>query len=112
MSMRPRENDNPPVRKTPYWLEIAIFVLAIVVGVYGIGKGLTGFYEQGQQINLLWLAVSSFALYVLSAQMGRVHDTWPHRPDRKAASPSGPQPAEAVAPTHEAPDAASRKESR
>lgn len=69
----------PSQRKTPLGLEVAIFLLASVVGIYGIGEGLAGLYERGQQISLLWLAVTGFAFFVLFAQMGRVHDTWPRR---------------------------------
>jgi hypothetical protein len=66
-------------------LEAAIFLLASAVGIYGIGKGMEGFYLQGHQINLLWLAVTALAFFVLFAQMGRVHDTWPHRPSKTQA---------------------------
>jgi hypothetical protein len=68
--------------KTQRGLELAVFVLASAIGIYGIGKGLAGFYERGQEISLLWLAVTGIAFFVLFAQMGRVHDTWPHRPGR------------------------------
>lgn len=89
MNIRRRDADATGARgKTPRWLEMAVFFLASGIGVYGIGKGLTGFYEQGQQINLLWLAVTGIAFFVLFAQMGRVHDSWPHRP--KQASPQAP----------------------
>jgi hypothetical protein len=37
-------------------------------------------------MNLGWLAVAGITLFVLTAQMGRVHDAWPHRP-RSAPSP-------------------------
>ncbi|HEV2238177.1 MAG TPA: hypothetical protein VGR57_16065 [Ktedonobacterales bacterium] len=66
-------------------LEAIIFMLASAVGIYGIGKGMEGFYLQGHQNNLLWLAVTAFAFFVLFAQMGRVHDTWPHRPGKGSA---------------------------
>jgi hypothetical protein len=56
-----------------------------VVGIYGLGQGLAGLYERGQQISLLWLAVTGLAFFVLFAQMGRVHDTWPRRPGEAAA---------------------------
>jgi hypothetical protein len=69
---------------TPRWLETAIFLLASALGIYGLGKGLAGFYEQGQQVSLLWLAVTGIAFFVLFAQMGRVHDSWPRRPRAEA----------------------------
>jgi len=50
-----------------------------VIGIYGLGQGLTGLFEPGQGIDLLWLAVTGVAMMVLFAQMGRVHDTWPRR---------------------------------
>jgi hypothetical protein len=78
-------------------LEAMIFVLASAVGIYGIGKGMEGFYLQGHQNNLLWLAVTAFAFFVLFAQMGRVHDTWPHRPG------TGAEQAEAQTPASDSP---------
>ena len=66
-------------------LEAIIFLLASAVGIYGIGKGMEGFYLRGHQISLLWLAVTAFAFFVLFAQMGRVHDAWPHRPGKGAS---------------------------
>src|SRR5262249_8768348 len=91
MKAQPRERDVDVRRastKTQRGLELAIFVLASLVGIYGIGKGLAGFYVRGQEISLLWLAVTGVAIFVLFAQMGRVHDTWPHRPGE--AAPEAP----------------------
>lgn len=62
------------------WLEAGVFLLASLLGIYGLGQGLAGFYEKSNEINLLWLAVTGIAFFVLFAQMGRVHDSWPHRP--------------------------------
>jgi len=56
-----------------------LFLVASVIGIYGLGQGLTGLFEPGQGIDLLWLAVTGVAMMVLFAQMGRVHDTWPRR---------------------------------
>lgn len=81
-----RPHDRTMVRRAP---EMGIFLLASLVGIYGLGKGLAGVYARGQEISLLWLAVTAIAFFVLFAQMGRVHDTWPHRPDSRAeAQPS------------------------
>jgi hypothetical protein len=88
-------NGAPNQATTRRGLELGIFLLASVLGIYGIGKGLAGLYERGQEINLLWLAITGFAFFVLAAQMGRVHDTWPHRPGSK----SGPT-AETTGATH------------
>lgn len=71
---------------TQHSLEMVVFLLASLVGIYGLGQGLAGLYERGHEINLLWLAVTGFAFFVLFAQMGRVHDTWPRRPQKRAVS--------------------------
>ena len=75
---------NPPTAGRRGW-EALLFLVASVVGVYSLGQGLTGFFT-GQTLNLGWLAVAGITLFVLTAQMGRVHDAWPHRP-RSAPSP-------------------------
>ena len=67
--------------------EFLLFLIMSVVGVYSLGQGLTGLFEPGQGINLLWLAVTGVAMMILFAQMGRVHDTWPRRRDAKAEQP-------------------------
>ncbi len=60
-------------------MEMILFLVASVIGIYGLGQGLQGLFEPGQGINFLWLAVTGVAMFVLFAQMGRVHDTWPCR---------------------------------
>jgi hypothetical protein len=67
-------------------LETLLFIAASLVGIYGIGHGLAGFYEAGQPISLVWLAAAGVAVFVLFAQMGRVHDTWTHKPARTATT--------------------------
>jgi hypothetical protein len=69
-------------------LEMLLFVVASVIGIYGLGRGLTGMFEPGQGISLPWLAATGLAFVVLFAQMGRVHETWPHKPKKQ----SQPQP--------------------
>ena len=61
--------------------EMLIFLVASAVGIYGLGQGLSGLFEAGQGIHLIWLAVTGVAFLVLFAQMGRVKDTWPRRRD-------------------------------
>ena len=58
-------------------IEMLIFLVASAVGIYGLGQGLTGLFEPGQGIHLIWLAVTGVAFMILFAQMGRVKDTWP-----------------------------------
>ena len=74
----------PPTAERRGW-EALLFLVASVLGVYSLGQGLTGFFT-GQTLNLGWLAIAGITLFVLTAQMGRVHDAWPHRP-RSALSP-------------------------
>jgi hypothetical protein len=64
--------------------ELMLFVIASVIGIYGLGRGLTGMFEPGQGISLLWLVVTCVAFIVLFAQMGRVHDTWPRKPEKQS----------------------------
>lgn len=78
--------------KTQRRLEVAVFLLASLLGIYGLGQGLVGLYERGQEVNLLWLAVTGFAFFVLFAQMGRVHDNWPHRPGKSQAHVNAGEP--------------------
>jgi hypothetical protein len=61
--------------------EMLIFLVASAIGIYGLGQGLSGLFEVGQGIHLIWLAVTGVAFLVLFAQMGRVKDTWPRRRD-------------------------------
>ncbi len=64
-------------------LELLLFLVVSAVGIYGLGQGLTGLFEPGQGIHLIWLAVTGIAFMILFAQMGRVKDTWPRRRDRR-----------------------------
>jgi hypothetical protein len=64
-------------------LEMLLFLVASAVGIYGLGQGLSGLFEPGQGIHLIWLAVTGVAFMVLFAQMGRVKDTWPRRRDSR-----------------------------
>lgn len=59
--------------------EMFLFLFASTVGTYALGQGLKGMFVVGQSISLLWLAVAGVALFILFAQMGRVHDSWPRR---------------------------------
>ncbi len=61
--------------------EMLIFLVASAIGIYSLGQGLSGLFEVGQGIQLIWLAVTGVAFLVLFAQMGRVKDTWPRRRD-------------------------------
>jgi hypothetical protein len=75
-------------------LEILVFLIVSAVGIYALGNGLTGLFELGKAIDLLWLAVSLAAIMLLFAQMGRGHDTWPRRKSvdaHKATTDEGAQ---------------------
>ena len=65
-------------------IELLLFAIASVIGIYGLGRGLTGMFEPGQGISLPWLAVTGVAFVILFAQMGRVHDTWPRKPEKQS----------------------------
>jgi len=65
-------------------IELMLFVIASLIGIYGLGRGLTGMFEPGQGISLPWLAVTGVAFIVLFAQMGRVHDSWPRKPEKQS----------------------------
>lgn len=84
MSARKRATPSAHIAPTVFQraLETLLFIAASVVGVYGIGQGLAGVYQPGQPINLAWLAVTGIAVFVLFAQMGRVQDTWIHKPTK------------------------------
>ncbi len=79
--MNEQQRDSRAVRSMHHrrGAEMLLFLVASVIGIYGLGQGLTGLFEPGQGIDLLWLAVTGVAMMVLFAQMGRVHDTWPRR---------------------------------
>jgi hypothetical protein len=64
-------------------LEMLLFLVVSAIGIYGLGQGLTGLFELGQGIHLIWLAVTGIAFMILFAQMGRVKDTWPRRRDSR-----------------------------
>ncbi len=61
--------------------EMLLFLVASAVGIYSLGQGLSGLFEVGQGIHLIWLALTGVAFMILFAQMGRVKDTWPRRRD-------------------------------
>lgn len=63
-------------------VELLLFLVVSAIGIYALGNGLTGLFEPGKEIDLLWLAVAVAVMMILFAQMGRVHDTWPRRRDR------------------------------
>ena len=74
--------------------EMLLFLVASAIGIYSLGQGLSGLFEVGQGIHLIWLAVTGVVFLVLFAQMGRVKDTWPRRRDmiaQQAVNESGVQ---------------------
>jgi hypothetical protein len=81
MNEQQRERKGTMSDKNRRAVEMLIFLVASAVGIYGLGQGLSGLFEVGQGIHLIWLAVTGVAFLVLFAQMGRVKDTWPSRRD-------------------------------
>ncbi len=69
-------------------MEMLLFLVVSVVGIYALGNGLLGLFEPGKGIDLLWLAVAVAAMLILFAQMGRVHDTWPSRKRQQQVQPA------------------------
>ena len=84
--MNERQKDRSETGSTNYrrGLEMLLFLVVSAVGIYGLGQGLTGLFEVGQGIHLIWLAVTGVAFMILFAQMGRVKDTWPRRRDSRS----------------------------
>jgi len=74
--------------------EFLLFLIVSLIGVYSLGQGLSGLFEPGQGINLLWLAVTAVTIMILFAQMGRVHDTWPRKPEKQSGPRTNEQPAQ------------------
>jgi hypothetical protein len=75
---------NQPKRENRHrGIEFVLFLVASAIGIYGLGRGLTGMFEPGQGISLPWLALTCVAFIILFAQMGRVHDTWPRKPEKQ-----------------------------
>jgi hypothetical protein len=58
-------------------VEMVVFLLVSVIGIFALGMGTQGVFEAGHLSDLVWFAVLGGALLVIFAQMGRVHDTWP-----------------------------------
>jgi hypothetical protein len=56
-----------------------LFVSTSALGIYALGNGLAGLLQPGKGIQWAWLAVLAVTLWILFAQMGRVHDSWPRR---------------------------------
>jgi hypothetical protein len=75
---------NQPKRENRHrGIEFVLFLVASAIGIYGLGRGLTGMFEPGQGISLPWLALTCVAFIILFAQMGRVHDTWPRKREKQ-----------------------------
>ena len=83
MNEQQRERNGTKSVNNRRGLEMLLFLVASAVGIYGLGQGLTGLFELGQGIHLIWLAVTGIAFMILFAQMGRVKDTWPRRRDSR-----------------------------
>ena len=81
MNEQQRERKGTKSDKNRRAAEMLLFLVASAVGIYSLGQGLSGLFEVGQGIHLIWLAVTGVAFLVLFAQMGRVKDTWPRRRD-------------------------------
>ncbi len=63
--------------------EMLLFLITSAAGIYSLGQALAGLFEPGKGFSLPWLTVAGVTLVILSAQMGRVQDTWPHEPSKE-----------------------------
>ena len=81
MNEQQRERKGTKSDKNRRAAEMLLFLVASAIGIYSLGQGLSGLFEVGQGIHLIWLAVTGIAFMILFAQMGRVKDTWPRRRD-------------------------------
>ena len=64
-------------------IEMVVFIGASALGIYALGRSLNGLFEPGKGTDVLWILVLAGTIWVLFAQMGRVQDAWPRRPDVK-----------------------------
>jgi hypothetical protein len=95
---RPRDKYEPDARVRA--VEMLVFLVVSAIGIYALGRGISGLSEPGKGIDLLWLAISAVTIWILVAQMGRVHDAWPRRGDSdgRLARPTTREEAETSAP--------------
>ena len=75
MTNRKRDPVGPSARRRHS--EAILFLVASAVGIYALGNAFNGLLGSGGAVALGWFAVAGLAMFVLIAQMGRVHDTWP-----------------------------------
>lgn len=94
MSQQQRRKQAPTVERRG--VEMLVFLVVSLIGIYALGNGLTGLFEPGQGVNFLWLTVSLGAILLLTSQMGRVHESWPRHRDSKSQQ-TQPPTQEAVA---------------
>ena len=73
-------------------LEMLIFAAVSVVGIFALGEGLRGLFRPDAGIALAWLGIAGGSLWLLYAQMCRVKETWPRRPQRDLGRASKPAP--------------------
>ena len=87
MTHPPRSGDTPPRTRR---LEMLLFLAVCAVGIYALGGGMQAVTGAGSAAGLAWLAIAVGAMWILFAQMGRVHSSWPRRPhsERRLVSPS------------------------
>lgn len=105
--MNQQQRTNTPAERQQ-GAEMLLFLVVAVSGIYALGTGLTGLFEPGRGLDLLWLAVAVVAMRILAAQMGRVQDSWPSR--RATPYRQAPAAADAAASTKPKPLAHSEEE--
>ena len=77
--MRPTGHHGDARVGTRRW-EMLLFLAVSAAGVYALGSAMQAVSGPGTGgVGLTWLAIAGAAMWILFAQMGRVHNSWPRQ---------------------------------